>query len=660
MSYVTSVGGDPINPNPFTYSQISMTGNLSLVWPANTQDATYTATNWIDVTSSAAYTITMPPANETGEGEEVVFYNYGSFTVTINDSAGGNITTVASGLTKRIWITDNSTAAGTWRIANIGSGTTSADASMLAGYGLVAQAGQLSQSMSVASYSTNATLNAGVRSYLADWTGGAGTFTFSSPATLGNNWFVNVKNSGTGTLTLNGNGATIDGSGTLQVDIQQGFTVATDGVSFYTVGRLIPTTSSVTQLSKSVAGSSDVTLTGAEAAYSIINFTGALTGNINVIVPASVNEWLMYNNTSGAYTLTVKTSAGTGVAITQGTRRLLYCDGTNVQFSDSVGTGTVTSVATGTGLSGGPITASGTISLANTAVTAGSYTLMNATVDAQGRLTASSTTTDLSTSVTIGGSYIYRAGGTDIAVTDGGTGLSTLTVNNVILGNGTSSPQFVAPGTSGNILTSNGTTWTSAAGSSGSKVVLQTFTSTGTYTPSAGMLYCDMEVWGGGGAGGGSSGTGAGGGGGSGAYAKKIVSAATVGSSQAVTIAAAGGTSSIGSIVSAGGGSAGSTASGNTWVAGGAGGAPSTGDVQRNGNPGLPGGGTSVGSNFSVSGTGGATSLGGAGLGVVGSGSTAGNAAQANSGSGGSGGMNSGGGGAGATGFAMITEYCSQ
>jgi hypothetical protein len=50
-----------------------------------------------------------------------------------------------------------------------------------------------------------------------------------------------------------------------------------------------------------------------------------------------------------------------------------------------------------------------------------------------------------------------------VAVANGGTGATTLTANNVILGNGTTAVQFVAPGSNGNVLTSNGTTWTSAA-----------------------------------------------------------------------------------------------------------------------------------------------------------------------------------------------------
>jgi hypothetical protein len=56
--------------------------------------------------------------------------------------------------------------------------------------------------------------------------------------------------------------------------------------------------------------------------------------------------------------------------------------------------------------------------------------------------------------------------GSVLGVAGGGTGLSTLTANNVILGNGTSSPTFVAPGATGNVLTSNGTTWASTTPSS--------------------------------------------------------------------------------------------------------------------------------------------------------------------------------------------------
>jgi hypothetical protein len=72
-----------------------------------------------------------------------------------------------------------------------------------------------------------------------------------------------------------------------------------------------------------------------------------------------------------------------------------------------------------------------------------------------------------STTVAITGGTI--TGITDLTVADGGTGASTITANSVILGNGTSalSGNLVAPSTSGNILTSNGTTWTSAAAPTG-------------------------------------------------------------------------------------------------------------------------------------------------------------------------------------------------
>jgi hypothetical protein len=69
--------------------------------------------------------------------------------------------------------------------------------------------------------------------------------------------------------------------------------------------------------------------------------------------------------------------------------------------------------------------------------------------------------TQAANNVTISGGSI--TGITDLAVADGGTGASSFTANNVLLGNGTSAFQVVAPGTTGNVLTSNGTTWVSQA-----------------------------------------------------------------------------------------------------------------------------------------------------------------------------------------------------
>ena len=84
------------------------------------------------------------------------------------------------------------------------------------------------------------------------------------------------------------------------------------------------------RLSLSVAGSSNVTLTAAQNLHAWHEYNGTLTGNINVIVTATEKLFFIFNNTSGSYTLTVKTSAGTGVAVTQGQKNILYCDGTNV------------------------------------------------------------------------------------------------------------------------------------------------------------------------------------------------------------------------------------------------------------------------------------------------------------------------------------------
>lgn len=90
-------------------------------------------------------------------------------------------------------------------------------------------------------------------------------------------------------------------------------------------------------LSKSIAGSTTpVTLAEAEYEVSVLKLTGVITANIAVEVPAHAGRrWLVQNATTGAFTVTVKTAAGTGIAILQGTAALLFGDGTDILRANS-------------------------------------------------------------------------------------------------------------------------------------------------------------------------------------------------------------------------------------------------------------------------------------------------------------------------------------
>lgn len=124
-------------------------------------------------------------------------------------------------------------------------------------------------------------------------------------------------------------------------------------------------------------------------------------------------------------------------------------DGSGILTCDTPAAGGITALT-------GDVTASGSGSVA---ATIANLSVTNAKL--AGSIAASKLiATDIATVGTItAGTW----NGTTISVNHGGTGLATLTANNVILGNGTSTPGFVAPGTSGNTLQSNGTTWISAA-----------------------------------------------------------------------------------------------------------------------------------------------------------------------------------------------------
>lgn len=222
---------------------------------------------------------------------------------------------------------------------------------------------------------------------------------------------------------------------------------------------------------------------------------------------------------------------------------------------------------------------------------------------------------------------------------------------------------------------------TTPAGSSVVKVVRQVFTSSGTYTPTANMSYCDIEVVGGGGGGGGAF-TGAfqnaAGGGAGGGYARGIFTSTAIGASKAITVGAGGtagpntgaspggtgGTTSVGSLISATGGAGGAGANiGGIFAGSGTPGIGTGGDFRTEGAPGYSGD-IFVG-GLSVSGEGGSSFFGGGGVGAAAGATTSIIGNNGNSAGGGASGaaVNLAGssqvGGTGAPGIVIVTEYIS-
>jgi len=148
------------------------------------------------------------------------------------------------------------------------------------------------------------------------------------------------------------------------------------------------------------------------------------------------------------------TSGSTGAELA-----INYADG-KLFYKDSGGSVQVIATKVAAGLTAIPVTTTQGGTGVTTAPTAGSV-VWGATTSTLGYTAAGTSGQPLLS----GGSGTPTWG--TLSVGAGGTGSTTLTANNVLLGNGTSALQVVAPGTSGNILTSNGTTWVSSAPAGG-------------------------------------------------------------------------------------------------------------------------------------------------------------------------------------------------
>jgi hypothetical protein len=430
-TYTAVFGGSTIYPSDVSYLALPLTADTTLEWPLESGTTLTPVARIIDVTPTGAYSIIMPPADQTGTGQTVLFNNLGPSTITVKDNAGNTLVSIAQGLQYQLYLTSNTTAAGTWRTYQMGASTAQAQASALAGFGLKATGSTLSTNTLVTKFNASFTLGATDRGATYVWTGALGTLSLPAAASLLNGWYVNIRNNGTGDLTIDPSGGeTINGGATLTLAIEDSCTVVTDGITWYTVGFGQNAVFAFDYTSIDLTGqTSPYTLSGTELNRIAYRFVGTLTGNMEIVVPNTTQQYWVSNNTTGTFTFSVRTTTQvTGTPVQQGARAILYSDGTDVVDASTAGLAVPLSIAQGG--TGATTSGAALINLGGTATGIGLFTAAS-TAAARSALSAAASGAN---------SDITSLSGLTTALSraQGGTGTGTAPTNGqLLIGNGT-------------------------------------------------------------------------------------------------------------------------------------------------------------------------------------------------------------------------------
>lgn len=335
------------SPTDFTLYNVVAGSTVVLSWPIDNFPANANVVTQLMeiIPLGVGCQLLMPSAINTSLGQKTLIFNGGSATFTVLDNLGGTIVAIPSGAAIYIALISNITAAGTWLTFQLGAGAAAANSAALAGAGLAANGLVLQQIMQVSTLSTNYTSTLADRDVLFNWTGGAGTFTLPTAASVANNWYVQIRNSGSGVLTVQTQGSDlINGAASVSFQVTDSAFVVCDGTNFWTIGLGTINTNLFNFQVVSLAGQSGTYVLPANQQGKVAyRFTGALAGNTNIQVPSTIQQYWVDNQTTGGFTLGIGTAAQiagvTQFTITNAARFILYCDGSNVLNASTSGVG---------------------------------------------------------------------------------------------------------------------------------------------------------------------------------------------------------------------------------------------------------------------------------------------------------------------------------
>lgn len=350
-TYVSPFTGTVVTQTQVSYASLTIAANTQLYWPSNTPQNGNTLPRILDVNSNVASAdIFLPPGNEGTVGADSLIRNIGvnQFTVHNNDSSQSQI--IQPGQAWYFYLSDNTTTAGTWQQIQFGTGTSAADANSLVGNGLSVYNGRLQVAQNVVDIITSPVIANTDTAKTYNWGGGNGVLNLPDTSTLSDGWFINFRNAGTGTLSIQPQGiATINGetnyatypgdSGTIMLD--------SSGVNpnFITVGLSAPVTSSFTAATydvDSVIGPTLSLTNFAPVIQTYVALSGTRTTNLFVELPPITQLYILVNDTSSAYALSfnVTGSVSPNITIPYGTISVVLSDGNALYVISQTVTGT--------------------------------------------------------------------------------------------------------------------------------------------------------------------------------------------------------------------------------------------------------------------------------------------------------------------------------